>query len=178
MEQILLIGVRDLPPQEMERFVQHVMQPNHWAKKINWKKKKHFPPPDLKEMRRQAAEAAAAVGKDGDQKLAAKKRNAQAMNEQNMPLTGIGDDTCTVPKKPKMETDVPMSNVMVVSSGNKKKPKFTIPSPGMDGAQDGCFTGLRFVLTGVFPQVGGGTGLNMGKVWYIGNRWMILQCWF
>ena len=44
-----------------------------------------------------------------------------------------------------------------------KKVKFTIPRPGVDGGVAGVLNGKRFVLTGVFPEVGGGTGLSLGK---------------
>merc|ERR1719401_830339 len=44
-----------------------------------------------------------------------------------------------------------------------KKPRFTIPIPGVNGVVGGVLDGLRFVLTGVFPEVGGGGGLVLGK---------------
>ena len=43
------------------------------------------------------------------------------------------------------------------------KARFVIPKPGVNGAVSGVLNGKRFVLTGVFPEVGGGTGLNLGK---------------
>lgn len=43
------------------------------------------------------------------------------------------------------------------------KVKFTIPRPGVNGGVAGVLNGKRFVLTGVFPEVGGGTGLSLGK---------------
>ena len=45
----------------------------------------------------------------------------------------------------------------------EKKAKFTIPRPGVNGAVAGVLSGKRFVLTGVFPEVGGGMGLSLGK---------------
>ena len=44
------------------------------------------------------------------------------------------------------------------------KRRFVIPRPGVDGAigEDGL-SDTRFVLTGLFPEVGGGAGLNLGK---------------
>ena len=144
MEQVLLIGVRDLPNDEMEQFVKHVMDPSHWAKKM--KRKKPLVPPDLNAMRRQAAEASAAMVVD-PKPAASNKRGA---DEEN-----IAPDGAT--KKAKTDGEV----VPTTALG---KAIFVIPTPGMEGAQPGCLAGLRFVLTGVFPQVGGGTGLNMGKV--------------
>ncbi|CAM9858671.1 unnamed protein product [Chrysoparadoxa australica] len=40
---------------------------------------------------------------------------------------------------------------------------FTVLQPGRNGAVPGALLGKTIVLTGVFPEVGGGTGLNLGK---------------
>jgi len=46
----------------------------------------------------------------------------------------------------------------------KKKQKFVIPKPGQAGAKDASLMeGKRFVITGTFPEVGGGIGLSLGK---------------
>jgi hypothetical protein len=50
-----------------------------------------------------------------------------------------------------------------VVSHTGKKGKFTIPRPGVNGGVAGVLNGKRLVLTGVFPEVGGGTGLTLGK---------------
>ena len=39
---------------------------------------------------------------------------------------------------------------------------FVIPKPGVSGVE-GCMAGLTCVSTGIFPEVGGGSGLNLGK---------------
>ena len=46
----------------------------------------------------------------------------------------------------------------------KAKPggAFIMPLPGRSGVE-GCMAGLTCVSTGVFPEVGGGSGLNLGK---------------
>ena len=43
------------------------------------------------------------------------------------------------------------------------KTRFNMPKPGKNGAIADVFDGQTFVLTGVFPEVGGGSGLSMGK---------------
>lgn len=42
------------------------------------------------------------------------------------------------------------------------KRQFSIPMPGSDGPA-GSLSGQTFVLTGVFPEIGGGAGLELGK---------------
>ena len=46
---------------------------------------------------------------------------------------------------------------------NRAKTHFQIPRPGVNGAVAGALDGKRFVLTGVFPELGGGAGLTLGK---------------
>lgn len=52
------------------------------------------------------------------------------------------------------------STAVAASSGTRER--FNIPRPGADGIA-GILNGKRVVLTGTFPEVGGGTGLNAGK---------------
>jgi len=44
----------------------------------------------------------------------------------------------------------------------KEKQRFMVPVPGR-GAPKGSLEGQTFVITGVFPEVGGGEGLQLGK---------------
>lgn len=50
-----------------------------------------------------------------------------------------------------------------VVSHTGKRGKFIIPRPGVNGAVAGVLSNKRFVLTGVYPEVGGGSGLVLGK---------------
>ena len=45
----------------------------------------------------------------------------------------------------------------------RKKARFVMPVAGRDGASANSLSGMTFVLTGIFPSVGGGTGLKLGK---------------
>ena len=40
---------------------------------------------------------------------------------------------------------------------------FIVPKPNQGGANEHSLSGQTFVLTGVFPEVGGGSGLSQGK---------------
>lgn len=69
-------------------------------------------------------------------------------------------------KRPKYEDLAAASAAGGAIVPKKTKPprkRFVIPRPGVDGAAAGCYEGRRFVLTGEFPEVGGGTGLSLGK---------------
>eukprot|EP00986_Skeletonema_menzelii_P012226 scaffold6642_cov122-Skeletonema_menzelii.AAC.1 len=54
------------------------------------------------------------------------------------------------------------SSTAVVPAPGKKS-RFQMPRPGQNGAIADVFDGQRFVLTGLFPELGGGGGLNLGK---------------
>jgi len=53
------------------------------------------------------------------------------------------------------------SNLSIVVKP-KEKQRFVIPVPGKS-APKGSLSGKKFVITGVFPEVGGGEGLQLGK---------------
>jgi len=59
-----------------------------------------------------------------------------------------------------LHDNVLTGEALVAQSG---KQRFRIPVPGVNGAIADCFQGKKFVLTGTFPEVGGGIGLNQGK---------------
>jgi len=52
---------------------------------------------------------------------------------------------------------------LVVQKETTTKPAFRVPVPGVDGAIADALAGKTVVMTGVFPEVGGGTGLSLGK---------------
>lgn len=54
---------------------------------------------------------------------------------------------------------VPLNGNLVAA-----RQKFQIPQPGVSGASVATvFSGKRFVLTGIFPEIGGGAGITLGK---------------
>lgn len=60
----------------------------------------------------------------------------------------------------KTQSSAASSTALVVAS--KQKESFVIPMPGK-GAAKGSLAGQTFTITGVFPEVGGGYGFNLGK---------------
>ena len=55
------------------------------------------------------------------------------------------------------------STKTLVSRGKSSGGRFMIPLPGKNGAVPNSLAGKRVVLTGVFPELGGGSGLHLGK---------------
>lgn len=54
-------------------------------------------------------------------------------------------------------------SAVVVPGYQAPRQAFVIPVPGVNGARHNTLAGKAFVLTGIFPEVGGGTGLTLGK---------------
>lgn len=96
---------------------------------------------------------AAVEAADGDD---SKKRAAAGSDKENKrpKIEGESEDTVNDSKVAASST----STAITI-----KKQRFNIPKPGENGAIENKLKGKRFVLTGVFPMVGGGKGLNLGK---------------
>lgn len=58
---------------------------------------------------------------------------------------------------------IPSSGGTAVSLVGERAGFFVVPSPGVNGAQPGFLRGKTVVMTGIFPEIGGGAGLNQGK---------------
>jgi len=119
-------------------------------------------------------DAKPAAAKKGAKKPAAAKKEAKkpaAVNADEIPPLESDDDT-----KPAAAAAAATSQALVAHANpsestsstavvpvSGKKTKFQMPRPGQNGAISGIFDGQRFVLTGLFPELGGGGGLNLGK---------------
>lgn len=68
-----------------------------------------------------------------------------------------------VKKKPAAAVDAAKgSGTSIVVAGPERK-QFIIPVPGKGGAPSASLAGKSFVITGTFPEVGGGAGFKVGK---------------
>lgn len=82
------------------------------------------------------------------------KRNKPSMNDSN------GDvDSNTNVKEEKLAR----SETALAVQSKAKQERFIVPVPGKNGAIRDALKGKRVVLSGVFPELGGGAGLNVGK---------------
>ena len=55
------------------------------------------------------------------------------------------------------------SSSALATRGAAPRERFIVPVPGRDGVKGGSLSGKTFCLTGIFPELGGGTGLALGK---------------
>jgi len=85
-----------------------------------------------------------------------RKKPAAARTEDGEETTRTGSNAS------KPEVSNASNDLSLVPVEPKRRGRFVIPVPG-HGAPAGSLSGQTFVLTGVFPEVGGGEGLKLGK---------------
>ena len=108
-----------------------------------------------------ATASAAASAKPPAKKPAAKKPAAKKAASKPAPVAAAVASTAIVPAAAAASNNANASTAVVPHTG--KKQKFVPPRPGVNGAVANVLDGKRFVMTGVFPELGGGAGLNLGK---------------
>jgi len=158
MEECVLSGFAALPHSDQRAFVEFCMDKRHWAREI---KKKKQPVGAMMRVRPEPPVPLAVAAKARN--LAEKAAKAKG---KRSPQNDDDDDDKSSPAK---AASVPSDLVSSASHKHKAslvaaKEKFVIPRPGVNGASPATvFQGQTFVLTGLFPEVGGGSGLSLGK---------------
>jgi len=136
MNEVLFCGLSELTAANRKAVVQVAMDKSNWAKLV---KKKE--PPVI-------TPSATKIGEGGVVQACAPPRVARG-----------ADGMLIKPQTPVSAQAA--KGEMVASAGGKAK--FIIPVPGVDGCPPGSLAGKKVVLTGIFPEVGGGAGLELGK---------------
>jgi len=139
LREVLLDGFGELSEPQQSEFVSHCMNRYNWARKVNRKPKEEDS--SAKKAGPGSPKNKLATGAPVVIPQVAAARAAARSKE--MAKAGVGEDEA--------------KNALVAA-----KEKFKIPVPGVDGVAD-CLKGETVVLTGLFPEVGGGSGLNLGK---------------
>ena len=169
MNCVVLAGFSELPTADRNEFVRHVMDRQNWAQKRK-PYKKRAPKKDGGEeeaededsnTKKQQPSGVAVPSLEGfindfDMEEDAKKPAAAAAAAST---TGGVDMLVAVAKSAGEGEDGATST----SALALKKEKFVPPVPGVGKGVVGALDGLRFVLTGTFPEIGGGSGLGLGK---------------
>ena len=165
MNCVVLAGFSELPTQDRNEFVRHVMDRQNWAQKRKPYKKRAPKKDDGEEEEEEDAKkqpsgvtvpSLEGFINDFDMEEDAKKPAAAAAAASD---TGGVDMLVAVAKSVGEGEDGATST----SALALKKEKFVPPVPGVGKGVVGALDGLRFVLTGTFPEIGGGSGLGLGK---------------
>lgn len=141
MNEVQFCGFDALTPKDREAFVAHVMDKTTWARLTKRKALGATNPAA------QALTNGGAAGGNSKDALAI-KAEAGTASLSSSAMVAVSD-----------------SSALAATGGSASngRERFQVPSPGRDGAIASCLGGKTFVLTGVFPEIGGGTGLNLGK---------------
>lgn len=133
---VQLSGVGDMLPAARALFAQHVMDKSNWARLVKRKAKPEDPAPEGAASV-EAIEAGAAGG--GAPSQSRKKMKTEAGSV-------VASTTSTA---------------LVTTS--EEPSKFIVPVAGKGSAVATSMAGQTVVLTGLFPELGGGAGLSLGK---------------
>ncbi|UPR03332.1 J domain-containing protein [Chloropicon primus] len=147
LNEVLFEGMQELSAEHRAKLVRHVMDRGNWAQ---YKK-----PAFLK----QRSPSKAPAGESASpKKMEAPKAE---------PSTPRAEDKVKSEVKAEPPASAPQAFMVpsskAPSSSLVPKEKFVLPKPGVGNAKPGCLGGKTCVLTGVFPEVGGGSGLSLGK---------------
>ena len=152
MQQLAFCGFTELSPEHKQEFVAHCMDKKHHARLTKNSKAYNDCAASDTSMPASASASATSAG--------------ASTSSASTASFGAGSDaraSAPVSASPSALAHYvpPMSTQLAGACGSSGQ--FIMPRPGVNGAQQNAFSGKTFVLTGVFPEVGGGSGLNLGK---------------
>jgi len=169
MNEVLLTGVNDLDDEQRTLFVAHASSSSNWASYDTWMKQNAL-----------ALTAAAAAGddnkenkqnrlsdqEDGEEDKKPPAKRARTTKKKSKPSPGLSSSNADASASTVASGVAKGSTSAVVVSSNavvKTNNRFVIPKPGIGLAIVNKLEGKTFVMSGIFPEVGGGRGLTLGK---------------
>ena len=151
MNEVYICGFSELPKKERKEFVLHVMNRCNWARYTKPKKKKAKKDAEAIAAGGVAVPGLGVVDDSGEDEDGAKKPAAVAAAAS----AAGGGDMLVASTKP----GIPSTTALAVAKSAFVPPALPPLGKGVAGSLDGD----RFVLTGIFPELGGGSGLGLGK---------------
>jgi BRCT domain type II-containing protein len=168
IDQVLLTNLASLNAEQQKVFVEHVMDNSHWARKTAASK----PPPNVNHLRTAAEATEKPSAANADEPIESAVSSSDVAAPAVTTKQAAKKSRAAGRKKASPGTSAPAEAILVVSlheestaiaKRSPSKERFKIPRPGMNGSIANVFAETKFVLTGIFPEVGGGMGLNLGK---------------
>jgi hypothetical protein len=151
MNEVLFCGFNELPASKRQALVAHVMDKGNWAKLVNR--------PESGAVKiRGATYATSAYGHGGGSSVGGNSGGGgggNVGNEATAPSSSLSSSS--------MQVKLEQPSSAVVKPDTHARDRFVMPAVGANGAQSGFLNGKTIVITGIFPEVGGGAGLNLGK---------------
>ena len=133
MNEILLCGVDELNEEQQQLFAKAAMKKSTWAKKTKRKT-------STKTSDQSSSSSSSSSSSTSSSKSSSSSSSSSAIGTQG-------------------------EHAIVNPGHHHAREKFIIPVPSKNGAgaDSNSLAGKTFVLTGIFPEVGGGSGLSQGK---------------
>ena len=163
MNEVLFCGMEELPEEARRDVAMHAMERKHWARKYKSKAQKEAEAAAAaraKEPKRIEGAEAAAPNKAAGKGKAAKKAKGAATKAVEAKAAAGGAAGGAEGAIVAAGAAVAQGAIVKAGGGGAK---WIMPKPGRGNAAEGSLKGETCVLTGVFPEVGGGVGLNLGK---------------
>ena len=181
MDKLCISGFSDLEEEDQLAVVEFVREKTHWAKLVNTKTKENNKSKSKTKSTKQSSttqtapkpeptmSVTAGNEEDTDNKKPAAVPSNSGMHTKSSTTTSSASGS-TMPDQSYSSASVAVSapalTALVSSSSSRHvteiKQRFIIPIPGRSGIPQ-VLNGHTIVLTGTFPEVGGGSGLNQGK---------------
>ena len=152
MNEMLFCGFSDLTEESKALIVQHVMNKDNWAKPRAKQDKQEASTPTP------ASSSSSSSGSSGS--FASGASNSSSSSSIKMGSSVVASASGNGHSGSSSVTSYSSSTSLAAP---RSKGAFKLPVPGVDGALADFLSGKTVVLTGIFPQVGGGAGLSLGK---------------
>ena len=150
MQHLAFIGFAELTKGDQDKVVEYFMSKENYAL-LTKNSKAYTEKSNVGGKSSSSSAAAAGAGGGGGKSSAAAGQDLNNDDVEEIVMSSSHLSSSNAAK----------STALVSSSSSA--PRFVMPRPGLNGAEAGALSGKKFVLTGVFPEVGGGAGLNLGK---------------
>ena len=150
MNEVLMSGFSDLSEENKVIVVEYCMDKSNWARKTSSRK------PTAK---MNNSESVPSSTKHASESVPSFAKHSTS---ESVPSSSIFVD---------MTTEANTQSTSIINFQSTSSSSMTVSRaggqfqlrPGLNGAQPNALAGKTFVLTGIFPEVGGGAGLNLGK---------------
>ena len=143
MNELLLTGFSQISDEKKSEIIDHVMNKENYARLTKRKVVKK-----------------AESNNNNNNNNNSGSSSSSSSSSMMMMMTGSSSSSSNTNTTTTTTTTVQGSTAIVSS----KKKRYIIPKPGKNGALTAkSQNGTTFVMTGIFPELGGGGGLNLGK---------------
>ncbi|KAG2485002.1 hypothetical protein HYH03_016205 [Edaphochlamys debaryana] len=159
MQALTLSGFSELNAEQQDAFVHHVMDPGNWARETKNSRIAHA----WHNARARKTAAGAGAGEEAEEEAEEEAGTSAAAAAGAAAGAGAGTGAAAAPGPLAVGALAPSQALVPVSTGGAGR-SFIVPRPGVGNAQGAShWKGRTFVLTGIFPELGGGAGLDLGK---------------